>query len=70
MHGVQFSGEGRHALKITGLEEDAENSAGEVWNQRELMEEPATQRRTAVVVVSHSKAGVNNMVNAKGAPQM
>lgn len=39
---VQFPRYRRHALSEAGLEKDAENSAREVWDHRELVEKPAT----------------------------
>lgn len=43
---VQFPHYGRHALREAGLEEDAEDSAREVWDQGELVEKSATQEKT------------------------
>lgn len=49
---VQLPRYGQHALGEAGLEEDAEDSAGEVWDQGELVEKPATQEETAAVFSS------------------
>lgn len=43
---VQFPCDGQHALREAGLEEDAEDSAREVWDQGELVEKSATQEET------------------------
>ena len=54
LQSVQFPRYGRHALVEARLEDDAEDSGGEVWDQRELVEEPATHEETPITLMSSS----------------
>lgn len=54
LQSVQFLRYGRRALVEARLEDDAEDSGGEVWDQRELVEEPAPHEETAITLKSSS----------------